>query len=73
MPYADYKKTLKKYREDYQEKYQNDPKFVEAEKERARAYYEANREKVIARVLARRAELKAAKDGVKKATKPRKK
>ena len=61
MPFASIRKKRIYDRELYKDKYSTDAKFAEAERERQRKLYEANREKIIARVMARRAALKAAK------------
>jgi len=54
MPYASKKKQKQAMREMYSAKYRASRKFREAEKVRKAAWYQANREKVIAKVLAAR-------------------
>lgn len=58
MPYADIEEKRESMRDRYAERYVAEPGFAEREKERQRKIYEANREKIIARVLARRAALR---------------
>jgi hypothetical protein len=61
MPYAEKKDYRKSHRERFAAQYDADPKFREAEAARKASWYQQNREKVIAKVLARRAEIKNAK------------
>lgn len=64
VPYADPEKQAEYHRNYYREymrnRYATDEEFREAEKARKREAYQANREKVIARVIAARARRKAA-------------
>lgn len=60
MPYANIEEKRHSMRGRYHFRYLAEPGFAEKEKERQRKNYEANREKIIARVLARRAALRAA-------------
>ncbi len=60
MPYADEERHKKAMRDQYRFRYLTEPGFDAAERERQRKIYEANREKIIARVMKRRAELRAA-------------
>lgn len=66
MPYTDPDKHREWVREKYRKQYNSDPAYAEKERERQRKLYEANREKIIARVIARRKALQAAKRKVKK-------
>lgn len=59
MPYADKEKHRERVRSNYRIAYLTDPAFAEKERERQRKHYEANREKIIARVMARRKAKKA--------------
>lgn len=55
MPYAN-KKTQKKFMaRQYRTRYQTDEKFKDAERDRKADWYQRNREKVIARVMANKA------------------
>jgi len=60
MPYADRDKQREVDRFNFTVKYLTDKKFKRNESKRKATWYELNREKVIARVLERRAELKKA-------------
>ena len=56
------REQLRKYKHEYHlDRYANDLDFRERSKERAKAYYQRNREKCIARAAARRARIKARK------------
>lgn len=56
------REQLRKYKREYHlDRYANDSDFRERSKERAKAYYQRNREKCIARAAARRARIKARK------------
>jgi len=61
MPYAKKEDLRQWQRENYRFRYLTDEEFVKSEAKRKASWYERNREKVIAKVLARRAALKAAK------------
>ena len=61
MPYTEYADQKESSRRHYVAKYSDNPAFAEAERERQRKLYEANRERIIARVLARRKELQSEK------------
>ncbi len=61
MPYADIEQKRASMRDRYKERYDTEKGFAKKESKRKATWYEKNREKVIARVLARRAELNAAK------------
>jgi hypothetical protein len=56
MPYASDDKKREVTLANYKSKYHSDPEFAKKERERQRKLYEKNREKIIARVLKRRAE-----------------
>lgn len=60
MPYANPDRQRSAKARFERRKYRENPVHAEAEKERQRKLYAANRERIIARVLARRAELRAA-------------
>lgn len=60
MPHANPIEWKRSKRDRYADRYAAEPGFADAEKERQRKIYEANRDRIIARVLARRAELKGA-------------
>jgi hypothetical protein len=55
MPYKSKPKQRKFMARQYRERYQTDEKFKDAEKERKADWYQRNREKVIARVVANKA------------------
>ncbi|MBU6183293.1 MAG: hypothetical protein KGR46_10855 [Verrucomicrobia bacterium] len=55
MPYANKKKQRKFMARQYRTRYNADEKFKDAEKERKADWYQRNREKVIARVVANKA------------------
>ena len=59
MPYADKDKHREVVRRNYRINYLTDAAFAEKERERQRKHYEANREKIIARVIAQRKAKKA--------------
>lgn len=61
MPYADSNDYRKSHRESFNARYATDKAFRLDEALRKNSWYHRNREKVIARVLARREALKAAK------------
>lgn len=61
MPYADENEYRKSHRERYAAQYEGDAKFREAEAARKASWYQKNRAKVIAKVLARREALKKEK------------
>ena len=66
MPYADPAQQRAVKARFEREKYRQDPSHAEAERQRQRELYAANRERIIARVLARRAELREAREAGKK-------
>jgi len=70
MPYADIEQKRESMRERYKFRYLTEKGFAKKESKRKATWYEKNREKVIARVLARRAEMNAAK--AKEKAKPKK-
>ena len=55
MPYKSKPKQKKFMARQYRTRYQTDEKFKDAEKERKADWYQRNREKVIARVVANKA------------------
>ena len=54
MPFANNEEAKESKRDRYKWRWDNEPGFAEKERERARKNYELNRERIIARVIARR-------------------
>ena len=61
MPYADNDVKKSVMRIQYVARYHTEDGFKEREAKRKQAWYEANKERLIAKALARRAELRGAK------------